>query len=118
MMHGLGPRARRVYVALHDRIANGDWAPGARLPSHRDLAIEFGVAPMTMRQVLGQLEEHGLVSRQVGRGTFVLDAIGPAILIVEDGSTVGSFLSEYVQRDGYRVLLGRDLAEALSLLAN
>src|SRR3954454_6017646 len=109
MIYGLGPRARRVFTALHDRIVRGDWPPGTQLPPHRELAVEFGVAPMTMRQVLGQLEEQGLVSRQVGRGTFVRDAIGPAILIVEDGTAIGSFLSEYVQRAGYRPLMGRQL---------
>ena len=80
MIYGLGPRARRVFTALRDRITRGDWAPGAKLPSHRDLAVEYGVAPLTMRQVLAQLEEVGLVSRRSGRGTFVREAGGPANL--------------------------------------
>ena len=118
MMDGLGPRARRVYAALHDRIAHGDWPPGTRLPSHRELAAEFGVAPMTMRQVLGQLDEQGLVSRQVGRGTFVRDANGPAILIVETDATAAAFLAEYVRNAGYRALVARQAGEALALLAD
>ena len=117
-MDGLGPRARRVYAALHDRIAHGDWPPGTRLPSHRELAAEFGVAPMTMRQVLGQLEEQGLVSRQVGRGTFVRDASGPAILIVEASATASTFLAEYVRSAGYRPLIARQVVEVLTLLAD
>src|SRR5919199_1679547 len=72
MIYRLGPRARRVYLALRDRIARGELGAGSQLPSHRALAIEFGVAPLTVRQVLSHLEDQGLVSRQPGRGTFVL----------------------------------------------
>src|SRR5688572_18977325 len=98
MIYGFGPRARRVYTVLHDRIARGDWAPGEKLPSHRELATELGVAPLTVRQVLAQLEEQGLVSRQVGRGTFVREAASPGILVIGADATMGGFLSEYVKR--------------------
>ncbi len=116
-MYGLGPRARRVFTTLRDRITRGDWPPGTKLPSHRDLAVELGVAPLTMRQVLGQLEEQGLVSRQVGRGTFVREASHPAVLIIEHGPTLGAFLAEYVGRAGYRTLAVRQLSDALTILA-
>jgi DNA-binding transcriptional regulator YhcF (GntR family) len=116
MIYRLGPRARRVYLALRDRIARGDWPPGTKLPAHRDLAAEFGVAPMTMRQVLGQLEEQGLVSRQPGRGTFVREATSPAILLIEAAPTIRAFLAEYVGRAGYRALVAADQSEALAIL--
>lgn len=67
----LGPRSRRVYDALRSRILHGDLPPGSQLPPHLRLAVEFDVAPMTVRQVLGRLEDEGLVSRELGRGTFV-----------------------------------------------
>jgi len=116
MIYRLGPRARRVYLALRDRIARGDWPPGTQLPAHRDLAIEFGVAPMTMRQVLAQLEEQGLVSRQPGRGTFVREASTPSIVVVEADSTMGAFLTEYVSRAGYRALTAGHQTIALAIL--
>jgi DNA-binding transcriptional regulator YhcF (GntR family) len=118
MIYGLGPRARRVFTALHGRIASGEWLPGTKLPSHRDLAVEFGVAPLTMRQVLAELEAEGLVSREVGRGTFVREANGPAILIIEHESTIGDFLGDYIARAGYRSLLASQLTDALTILAN
>ena len=116
MIYRLGPRARRVYLALRDRIARGDWPPGTKLPAHRDLAAEFGVAPMTMRQVLAQLEEQGLVSRQLGRGTFVREASSPAILLIEAAPTMGAFLAEYVRRAGYRALAAGHQGEAQAIL--
>jgi len=116
MIYGLGPRARRVFTALHDRIVRGDWPPGTQLPPHRELAIEFGVAPMTMRQVLAQLEEQGLVSRQVGRGTFVREWSSPSVLVLGPGKTMDAFLADYIGRAGYRSLLANQLAEALTIL--
>jgi DNA-binding transcriptional regulator YhcF (GntR family) len=117
MMYGFGPRARRVFTTLYDRIARGDWPPGTKLPPLRDLAVQFGVAPLTIRQVLAQLDEQGLVSRQVGRGTFVREASSPAVLIIEHGPTLGAFLAEYIRRAGYRVLAVRQLSDALTILA-
>jgi len=118
MIYGLGPRARRVYAALRDRITRGDWPPGTRLPSHRDLAVEFGVAPLTVRQVLGQLEEQGLVSRQVGRGTFVRAADREAILVVEADAQLAAFLAEYVRRAGFRAVTAAGPSEAVASLAD
>lgn len=41
--------------------------------THTVLATEFGVAPLTVRNALAQLEQDGLISREHGRGTFVRD---------------------------------------------
>jgi DNA-binding transcriptional regulator YhcF (GntR family) len=117
MIYGLGPRARRVYASVRDRIARGDWTPGMRLPSHRELAIEFGVAPLTVRQVLGQLESEGLVSREVGRGTFVRERSGPSILVVEDDATMAAFLADYVGRAGFQARIAHGLDDARATLS-
>jgi DNA-binding FadR family transcriptional regulator len=45
--------------------------PGARLPPERHLANELGVSRNEIRKGLAFLEREGLLSRQVGRGTFV-----------------------------------------------
>ena len=116
MIYGLGPRARRVYAVVRDRIARGDSPPGSRLPSHRELAAEFGVAPLTVRQVLGQLESEGLVSREVGRGTFVREQGGPSVLIVASDLTMGAFLAAYVERAGPRTRTARGLDDARAIL--
>lgn len=44
---------------------------GSLLPSERVLAERFGVARMTVRGAVGELEDRGLVRRVAGRGTFV-----------------------------------------------
>ena len=46
MIYALGPRALRVYTILRDGLLSGDLAPGARLPSHTQLAVQFGVVTL------------------------------------------------------------------------
>ncbi len=54
------------------RGAEPDYAPGGRLPTERTLASEFGVTRTMVRHALALLEAEGRVSREVGRGTFLL----------------------------------------------
>jgi DNA-binding NtrC family response regulator len=92
-------------------------AVGAKLPPHIELAAEYGVAPLTMRQVLAGLEEDGLVSREQGRGTFVREQVVPAVLITEDDPAMRALLAEYVTRAGYRPIPMAAPPEALACLA-
>ncbi|HZH44108.1 MAG TPA: PLP-dependent aminotransferase family protein [Lysobacter sp.] len=66
-----GPR----YVALADAIAvavrSGELAPGARLPPRRALARRLGLNLTTVSRAYDLAAEMGLVSGEVGRGTFV-----------------------------------------------
>ena len=111
-----GPRTHRVYVGLRERILRGELVPGAKLPPHLELAAEFGVAPMTVRQVLGRLEEEGLVSRQPGRGTYVRVPTEPVVLVVDDEPLARAVLCDHVDRAGYRAIAASGPAEGLAVL--
>jgi GntR family transcriptional regulator len=65
------PRYHRIAEALRQRIQDGELAPGARLPNQRQLARQFGVTLMTLRQALELLERERLIARHHGLGTFV-----------------------------------------------
>jgi DNA-binding transcriptional MocR family regulator len=64
-----------VYLALADvlgaAIADGNLAPGERLPTHRALAEKLGVTTGTVTRAYLEAEARGLVQGEVGRGTFV-----------------------------------------------
>lgn len=64
-------RYRQIYLNLKTQIQDGDLLPGASLPSEPELAQQFGVSRITIRQSLGLLEQEGWVSRRHGVGTFV-----------------------------------------------
>lgn len=116
--YDLGPRALRVFNDLRGRIINGELAVGSQLPSHTVLATQFGVAPMTIRQVLARLEQEGLVAREQGRGTFVRRPQLPAVLVLEDDPDVGQLLSEILHAAGVEPLLAEQPSEALTYLEN
>ena len=56
---------------FRQRIDSGEWAVGARIPTVTELAAQCGVASMTIRQALDQLENEGLIERFRAKGTFV-----------------------------------------------
>ena len=66
---------RPIWVQLIEqltrRIVSGEYPPGARVPSVRDLAAEAGVNPNTMQRALSGLEERGLLVAQRNIGRFV-----------------------------------------------
>jgi DNA-binding transcriptional regulator YhcF (GntR family) len=116
MAYQMGPRSRRIHEHLRERIIQGELTPGTKLPSHVDLAIEYGVAPLTVRQVLAHLESEGLVSREQRRGTFVREALPPSVLIVEDDPHIGELLSEIIRTSGARAVLRSDPKSARAAL--
>jgi DNA-binding LacI/PurR family transcriptional regulator len=65
------PKHVTAEKALLRAIENGTYAPGAQLPGIRDLSIELGIAPMTLRQAIGRLSDQGILDRRQRVGTFV-----------------------------------------------
>jgi DNA-binding GntR family transcriptional regulator len=65
------PKYLQIHARLHDRITSGRWPAGSSLPSQRELADEFGVSLMTLRQALQLLIDDGLVDTRHGSGTYV-----------------------------------------------
>jgi GntR family transcriptional regulator len=65
------PKYLRIEAALRDRITSGQWPAGTALPAQRELADEFGVSIMTLRQALQLLADAGLVDTRHGSGTYV-----------------------------------------------
>ncbi|MFD7689071.1 GntR family transcriptional regulator [Streptomyces sp. NPDC059781] len=67
------PVWRQVAAAITERIADGTYPVGARVPSVVELAAEFGVASSTAQKVLAHLKAEGLVRAEVGLGSFVAE---------------------------------------------
>ncbi|MGJ6125042.1 GntR family transcriptional regulator [Mycolicibacterium sp. Y3] len=61
-------RVDEITDRLVTAIAIGEYLPGARLPSERDLAAALCVGRMTVRAALARLVERGLVETRRGRG--------------------------------------------------
>lgn len=65
------PIYRQLAAILRERIANGTYAPGTRIPSELTLTQEHGIARDTARAAIRLLRDEGLVVVLPGRGTFV-----------------------------------------------
>jgi len=59
-----------IFNGLRDAIVSGRFRPGDRL-NESQLAREFGVSRIPVREALMQLQEHGLVMNHERRGMFV-----------------------------------------------
>jgi DNA-binding FadR family transcriptional regulator len=59
--------------------------PGSRLPTERRLAADLGVTRSGIRLALAALEADGLISREVGRGTFLRAAAADALAAARRG---------------------------------
>jgi GntR family transcriptional regulator len=68
------PVYRQVAAILRERIEDGTYQPGRRLPSINGLVQEFGVAQLTARKALRVLVDDGAATMTPGMGTFVKDA--------------------------------------------
>jgi GntR family transcriptional regulator len=72
------PRYIKVYSSIRDWIYQGTYRPGSQLPTESDLCELFQVSRITTRKAVDMLVDEGLVIRQAGRGTFVVDDLADA----------------------------------------
>lgn len=67
--------SRPIYLQIMEEIkrraVRGEYMPGSRLPSVRDLAGEMTVNPNTVARVYLELEREGFVETRRGQGTFL-----------------------------------------------
>ena len=104
---------------LRNQIATGALKPGQKIPSEDELATQFGVSRMTVRQGIVDLIDEGKLYRRHGKGTFVTQ-----LYIERDHTKLTNFL-ESAKARGIEVrieLLRREViparlkvAEALAL---
>lgn len=66
-----GPKYRAIVDAIAHAIETKEIKPGERLPPHRELADRLKVSIQTVSRGYTEAERLGLISGQVGRGTFV-----------------------------------------------
>lgn len=102
--------SREALVAqLEERLAGPDAAAGTKLPSERQLAIDFGVSRPVIREALRGLVERGLIEIAPGRGAFVRaarmsDAARPLDALLRRGNATAGDLVEA------RLMLEREAA--------
>ncbi|MEU0852526.1 GntR family transcriptional regulator [Streptomyces flaveolus] len=64
---------QRIVQDVRAKIGKGLYSPGTKLPSTRELADEYSVAPGTVQRALSELRIAGLIYSHQGRGSFVTE---------------------------------------------
>ena len=106
------PIWRQIELGIQRLVASGALAPGATVPSVRELAQELGVNPMTVSKAYQRLAEAGVVEVRRGEGTYV--ATSPPALARGERSRV---LREQAERlVSVAATLGASEAEAVEAL--
>lgn len=68
-----------IYLQIVDeikmQIISGNWKPGEKIASVREIAQEAGVNPNTVQRALSELERHELLFAQRTNGRFVTEDV-------------------------------------------
>lgn len=66
-----------IYLQIMEEIKRliviGSYVPAQKIPSVRDLAIDFGVNPNTVQRALSELEREGLLNSERTSGRYISD---------------------------------------------
>ncbi|WP_223855335.1 FadR/GntR family transcriptional regulator [Pseudomonas oryzihabitans] len=75
--------ARNLARYLVDEIESGRLAAGQKLPAERVLSETFQASRGSVRRVLSNLKDKGLITQTVGSGTFVAENVQLVLPVVE-----------------------------------
>ncbi len=93
---------QRIQEELEHKIIAGNWLPGHRIPSERELTVYYGCSRMTVNKALTRLANAGLIERKRKTGSFVKRPHSQAaILEIHDLKAEVSALG---MNYGYRVI--------------
>src|SRR3954447_2937883 len=94
---------------LRRDISEGRLAPGARIPSERELALHYGISRASARESVIELLHEGVLFRTVGKGRFVSSVPATpesrAEHVREISVVINRRVFEFVQT-GYNLTLG------------
>jgi len=80
-------RYRTFVDQFATRISVGELPPGTRLPPQREFAYQNGIAYSTAARIYAELTRMGLITGEVGRGTYVRDRRLPSAALAEPRRT-------------------------------
>lgn len=86
-------RYLQLASVLRQQIVGGEWPVGHRLPTVEQLADEYGLAKITVRQALAVLASERLTVSERGRGTHVQgrgERVNPAIHFAINDAAAGA----------------------------
>jgi len=65
------PLYKQIAEYIRQRIEQGDWVVGQKIPTENELGRQFKVSRITVVKALSRLVDEGFLVREQGKGTFV-----------------------------------------------
>lgn len=65
------PDRQRIYDDIREKIAAGEYPPGSKLPTMRELVEVYGTSAEPVRFALARLEAEGWIEGHQGKGRYV-----------------------------------------------
>ena len=99
----------KLAESIEEKINEGIWKQGSRIPSERELSMMYGMSRITVRNAIDELARQGKLEKVQGKGTFVLSKS-----IIQNLGNVYSFSRE-MEKQGKissTKLLSRELLKA------
>ena len=123
-------RTEEVTLILQDEILRGQYRPGERLPSERDVATRFETSRGTVREAFKRLDQLGIASVQPGGARVVaveectLDVLGPLLdlnqlpdpVLVEEVMELLGLLAGFAARSFLQRASETEITEAKTVL--
>jgi GntR family transcriptional regulator len=106
------PIYRQIMRQITEDLAVGRLQPGDKLPSHRDLAEELVIAPLTVKKAYDELELLGFLETQRGRGTFVCIK-QPKIKLADQREQIEAAARQLLS---LAYMVGLDLTDVMAIL--
>lgn len=107
-----------IYVQLRDQIlaliGRGALKPGTQMPTMRQVAVTLKIDLNTVQRAYAELEREGVLSKQRGVGTFVMDAVPPARSTKKQAQEFAARIAAQAKGQGIPL---DELADALIRLA-
>ena len=75
------PMYLQLMEQIKQKVAVGDWQPGFKLPSIRELAVEAKVSVITVKRSYLELEREGVIVTRHGKGSYVADTVDLSLQI-------------------------------------
>ena len=90
------PIWRQIAVRIKSDVAGGRLAPGEKIASVRDLAVQAVVNPNTMQRALAQLEQEGILRTERTSGRYVTE--DAAVLDVLRGQLASGIIADLYRK--------------------
>ncbi len=90
------PVYQQIMMQIQSAVLSGEYPPGSKIPSVRELAAQARVNPNTMQHALQELEQEQLLIAMGSNGRYVTEDI--AIIDAAKKAMVEKLICEFVQK--------------------